>query len=105
MEGLFGSGNWFHIILIGFIVGVLARLLTPGKHSMGIILTTLLGIAGALLAGWVGTATGFYSAAEQAAFISALAGAIVILPTVALFRTNRTPLPPRAADADMESRA
>src|SRR3546814_8667017 len=77
MEGLFGSGNWLYIILIGFIVGVLARLLKPGKDSMGIILTTLLGIAGALLAGWVGQATGFYEAGEAAGFIGALVGAIV----------------------------
>src|SRR3546814_3748679 len=72
MEGLFGRGNWLYIILIGFIVGVLARLLKPGKDSMGIILTTLLGIAGALLAGWVGQATGFYEAGETAGFIGAL---------------------------------
>src|SRR3546814_15782630 len=72
MEGLFGSGNWLYIILIGFIVGVLARLLKPGKDSMGIILTTLLGIAGALLAGWVGQATGLYEAGEAAGLIGAV---------------------------------
>ncbi|MGN7725976.1 GlsB/YeaQ/YmgE family stress response membrane protein [Luteimonas sp. 22616] len=95
MEGLFGSGNWLYIILIGFIVGVLARLLKPGKDSMGIILTTLLGIAGALLAGWIGQATGYYEAGEPAGFIAALAGAIVILIVAGLFRRKRTTLPPR----------
>src|SRR3546814_16880921 len=105
MEGLFGSGNWLYIILIGFIVGVLARLLKPGKDSMGIILTTLLGIAGALLAGWVGQATGFYEAGEAAGFIGALVGAIVILLVVGVFRRKRTTLPPRCAAAEKKSRA
>lgn len=95
MDGLFGSSNWLYIILIGFIVGVLARLLKPGKDSMGIILTILLGIAGALLAGWVGQATGYYEAGQPAGFIAALVGAIVILFVVGLFRRKRTTLPPR----------
>ncbi|GAA3932881.1 GlsB/YeaQ/YmgE family stress response membrane protein [Luteimonas lutimaris] len=92
---LFGSSNWLYIILIGFIVGVLARLLKPGKDSMGIILTILLGIAGALLAGWIGQATGYYQPGEPAGFIGALLGAIVILVVVGLFRRKRTTLPPR----------
>lgn len=95
MDGLFGSSNWFYIILIGFIVGVLARLLKPGKDSMGLILTTLLGIAGALLAGWVGQFMGWYASGEPAGFIGALLGAIVILLIVSLFRRKRTRLPPR----------
>jgi len=95
MDGLFGSSNWLYIILIGFIVGVLARLLKPGKDSMGIILTILLGIAGALLSGWVGQATGYYEPGKPAGFIGALVGAIVILIIVALFRRKRTGLPPR----------
>jgi uncharacterized membrane protein YeaQ/YmgE (transglycosylase-associated protein family) len=57
---LFGSTNWLYIILIGFVVGLLARLLKPGRDSMGIIFTTLLGIAGALLAGWAGQQMGWY---------------------------------------------
>ena len=95
MDGLFGSSNWLYIILIGFIVGVLARLLKPGKDSMGIILTILLGIAGSLLSSWVGQATGYYQPGEPAGFIGALVGAIVILIIVALFRRKRTGLPPR----------
>jgi len=92
---LFGSSNWFYIILIGFIVGVLARLLKPGKDRMGIILTILLGIAGALLAGWIGQATGYYATGQPAGFIASLVGAIVILVVVGLFRRKRTTLPPR----------
>jgi uncharacterized membrane protein YeaQ/YmgE (transglycosylase-associated protein family) len=60
MEGLLGSGSWLYVIFIGFIVGLLARFLKPGNDGMGIILTILLGIAGAVLAvssasKWAGT--------------------------------------------------
>ena len=89
MDGLFGSDNWLYIILIGFVVGVLARLLKPGRDRMGIILTILLGIAGALLAGWAGRTMGWYSPGEPAGFIGALIGAIVILVIVSLFRGRR----------------
>ena len=86
---LFGSRNWLYIILIGFIVGLLARALKPGRDSMGIILTTLVGIAGALLAGWAGQAMGWYRPGQPAGFIGALIGAIVILVVVSLFRGRR----------------
>ncbi len=86
---LFGSTNWIYIILIGFVVGLLARLLKPGRDSMGIIFTTLLGIAGALFAGWIGQAMGWYRPGQPAGFIGALLGAIVILIIVSLFRRRR----------------
>ncbi len=95
MDGLFGSSNWLYIIVIGLVVGVLARLLKPGKDSMGILLTIVLGIAGALLSGWVGQATGYYQPGETAGFIGALLGAIVILFIVSLVRRKRAGLPPR----------
>ncbi len=93
MEGLFGSSNWLYIIFIGLIVGILARLLKPGRDRMGIILTTLLGIAGALLAGWFGQVMGWYQSGQAAGFIGALIGAIVILVIVSLFRGKRRRLP------------
>lgn len=86
---LFNSTNWLYIILIGFVVGLLARFLKPGRDSMGIILTTLLGIAGAVLAGWVGQVTGWYSPTEARGFLGALIGAIVILILVSLLRGRR----------------
>jgi len=92
MDGLFGSDNWLYIILIGLVVGVLARLLKPGRDRMGIILTILLGIAGALLAGWFGRTMGWYSPGEPAGFIGALLGAIAILVIVSLFRGRRSRL-------------
>lgn len=90
---LFGSSNWLYIILIGFVVGLLARFLKPGDDSMGLIFTTLLGIAGALLAGWIGQTMGWYASGEPAGFIGSLLGAIVILVVVALFRGRRTRAP------------
>ncbi len=92
MDGLFGSDNWLYIILIGFVVGVLARLLKPGRDRMGIILTILLGVAGALLAGWFGRTMGWYSPGEPAGIIGALLGAIAILVIVSLFRGRRSRL-------------
>lgn len=86
---LFGSNNWLVIILIGFVVGLLARFLKPGDDGMGIIMTTLVGIAGALLAGWAGQAMGWYSPGQPAGFLGALLGAIAILIVVALFRRKR----------------
>ncbi len=89
MEGVFGGSSWLWVILVGFVVGVLARLLKPGRQNMGIILTTLLGIGGALLAGWVGRAMGWYGAGEPVGFIASLVGAIVILLIVGLVRKKR----------------
>ena len=89
MGDLFGSSNWLYIILIGFVVGLLARFLKPGNDRMGLIFTTLLGIAGALLSGFVGQAMGWYSPGEAAGFVGARIGAIVILLVVSLFRRKR----------------
>lgn len=86
---LFGSSNWLYIILIGLVVGVLARLLKPGKDNMGIILTIVLGIAGALLAGFVGQLTGWYAEGQAAGFIASTLGAIVILFLVGFLRKKR----------------
>jgi uncharacterized membrane protein YeaQ/YmgE (transglycosylase-associated protein family) len=79
MEGVFGGSGWLWIILVGFVVGVLARLIKPGKQDIGIILTVVLGIVGALLAGWVGRLLGWYADGEKVGFIASLIGAIVIL--------------------------
>ena len=89
MEALLGSNNWLYIILVGLVVGVLARFLKPGPDSMGILMTILLGIAGAMLASWVGQAMGWYARGQAAGFIGALLGAIAILVVVGLFRRRR----------------
>lgn len=96
MEGLLGSGSWLYIIFIGFIVGLLARFLKPGNDGMGIILTILLGIAGAVLSSFIGQQMGWYAPGQAAGFIGALVGAIVILLIVSLLRgKKRGGLPPR----------
>ena len=89
MEGVFGGSSWLWIILVGFVVGVLARLLKPGRQNMGIILTTVLGIGGALLAGWFGRTMGWYQMGEPVGFIASLVGAIVMLVLVGRIRKKR----------------
>jgi uncharacterized membrane protein YeaQ/YmgE (transglycosylase-associated protein family) len=66
-------------ILIGLIVGLVARLLKPGDDSMGWILTILVGIGGALLATYGGQALGLYQAGQAAGFIGSVIGAVVLL--------------------------
>ncbi|ACR01624.1 MULTISPECIES: GlsB/YeaQ/YmgE family stress response membrane protein [Thauera] len=66
-------------ILIGLIVGFVARLLHPGKDGLGVIMTSLLGIAGSLVATYGGQALGIYHAGEGAGFLGAVIGAVVIL--------------------------
>ena len=68
------------IILIGFVAGTVARLLMPGPNTpRGFILTTLLGIAGAVLATYIGGAAGWYRPHQFAGFVGAAVGALVIL--------------------------
>lgn len=68
-------------IIIGFIAGVIAKLVTPGGdyEPKGFILTTLLGVAGALAATYLGQVVGWYQAGQEAGFIGAIVGAVLIL--------------------------
>jgi uncharacterized membrane protein YeaQ/YmgE (transglycosylase-associated protein family) len=67
-------------IIIGFIVGIIAKLITPGDPKpRGFILTTVLGIVGALLATWLGQAVGLYQSGEAAGFFGAIIGAVIVL--------------------------
>lgn len=66
-------------IIIGAVAGVVGKMVMPGKDPGGFIVTILLGIAGALLAGFLGQAVGFYSAGEGAGWIGATVGAIALL--------------------------
>ncbi len=70
-------------IFFGLVIGALAKLIMPGKDPGGIIVTILLGIAGALLGGFLGQALGLYEAGEPAGWFGALLGAILLL---ALYR-------------------
>ena len=66
-------------IFVGFIVGVIAKLIMPGKENMGFIVTTLLGIAGSLIATYAGQVLGWYEAGEAAGWIGSIVGAFVLL--------------------------
>ena len=68
------------IVVIGFVAGIIARLLAPGPNTpSGFILTTVLGIAGAFVATFIGQAVGWYRPDQGAGFIAATVGAIVVL--------------------------
>lgn len=66
-------------ILFGLVVGIIAKLLMPGRDPGGFIVTILLGIAGALLGGFIGRAMGFYGENEAAGWIISILGAILLL--------------------------
>ena len=70
-------------ILFGLVVGALAKLVMPGRDPGGIIVTMLIGIAGAVLGGFVGRALGFYGEGEAAGFLMSFLGAVILL---ALYR-------------------
>ena len=82
-------------ILIGFVAGVLAKLITPGDNEpSGFILTTILGIVGAFVATYLGQALGWYHAGEGAGLIGATVGAIIVLLIWgAIVGRRRTTLP------------
>jgi uncharacterized membrane protein YeaQ/YmgE (transglycosylase-associated protein family) len=66
-------------ILVGLIVGVIARFVYPGEQKMGWLWTIALGIGGAIVAGWGGQALGMYKADEPAGFIGSVVGALILL--------------------------
>lgn len=66
-------------IIIGFIVGVIAKFLMPGKDGGGFILTTILGIVGAFVGGLLGQALGLYAPGQPAGFIASVIGAMLVL--------------------------
>ena len=80
-------------ILFGLIVGALAKLVMPGKDPGGIIVTMLLGIAGAVLGGFAGRALGFYGPGEAAGWLMALLGSVILLWVYRL-ATRRTAVQP-----------
>ena len=71
--------GWIWTILIGFIAGLIARALKKGDDSMGFIMTSALGIAGAFLASFLGKTLGWYKDGEASGFIASVVGAIVVL--------------------------
>jgi uncharacterized membrane protein YeaQ/YmgE (transglycosylase-associated protein family) len=73
-------------IVVGLVVGLIARALKPGDDSMGLIMTIILGIAGSLVAGYVGRALGWYQPGQAAGWIASIIGAIILLVIYHLIR-------------------
>ena len=76
-------------IIIGFIVGLVAKMLMPGRDPGGFIVTALLGIIGAVVATFLGQAMGLYAQGESAGFIASVIGAIVVLAIYNMVRGRR----------------
>lgn len=71
--------EYIWLAIIGFVVGLLARALKPGDDKMGIIMTSVLGIAGSFLANFVGQKTELYAKGDVMGFVAAVVGAVVLL--------------------------
>ena len=82
--------HYLWMLIIGLVSGAIAKLIMPGKDPGGIIITMLLGIAGALVAGVIGRALGWYQEGEAAGFIASVIGAILLLVIYRLFIGRRT---------------
>jgi uncharacterized membrane protein YeaQ/YmgE (transglycosylase-associated protein family) len=78
-------------IIIGFVAGVIAKFLMPGKNEpSGFVLTTILGIVGAFVASYLGQALGFYRPGQGAGLIGAIVGAVIVLFVWGMVTKNRT---------------
>ena len=82
MFGLIGT------IIVGFIVGVIAKLIMPGKENLGFIMTTILGIVGSLVASYAGQMVGWYQAGQGAGWIGSIVGAFAVLWAYLKFKGN-----------------
>jgi uncharacterized membrane protein YeaQ/YmgE (transglycosylase-associated protein family) len=77
-------------ILFGLVAGVIAKLLMPGRDPGGCIVTILLGIAGAMVGGWLGQVLGFYGPGERAGMLMSIVGAVVILAVYRVIAGRRS---------------
>jgi uncharacterized membrane protein YeaQ/YmgE (transglycosylase-associated protein family) len=82
--------NFLWMLIIGLIVGALAKFIMPGKDPGGIIVTILLGIAGAIVGGFIGRAIGLYEPGQPAGWFMSLIGAIILLAIYRVFVGRRT---------------
>jgi len=76
-------------IVFGLVIGIIAKLLMPGKDPGGFIITILLGIAGALVGGFIGRAMGFYGSGQSAGWLMSILGAIILLALYRLLTRSR----------------
>ena len=82
--------HWLWTIIIGLVVGAVAKLQMPGKDPGGFIITMLLGIAGSLVGTWLGRMVGWYQEGESAGFIMSVIGAIILLAIYHFVRRRKT---------------
>jgi uncharacterized membrane protein YeaQ/YmgE (transglycosylase-associated protein family) len=78
------------MLIIGLIVGALAKLVMPGRDPGGVIVTTLIGVAGSMLAGLIGRSAGWYAHGEPAGFIASIVGAVLLLAIYRMVVGRRT---------------
>jgi uncharacterized membrane protein YeaQ/YmgE (transglycosylase-associated protein family) len=83
--------NILWAIIVGLVVGAIAKLIMPGPDGGNILMTILLGIAGSLLAGFLGRAMGLYREGQGAGIIASIVGAIILLFIYRAFRHRRVP--------------
>ena len=82
--------SFLWMLLIGLVVGAIAKFLLPGKDPGGIIVTMFIGIVGALIAGFLGRALGWYGEGEPVGMIASVVGAILLLLAYRFFTKQRT---------------
>jgi len=82
--------HWLWVILIGLVIGAVAKLLMPGKDPGGFIVTILLGIAGSIVGTWLGRTIGWYQEGQSAGFLMSVVGALLLLGIYHLVR-RRSP--------------
>ncbi len=75
-------------IVIGFVVGLVARMIKPGKDALGWIMTIVLGVGGSLLSTWAGQMLGWYQPGQAAGFIGAVVGAVILLVIYGLIKRD-----------------
>jgi len=79
MSQFMADHGWLWWILAGLLAGAIAKFIVPGRQGGGCLMTLLLGLAGAVLAGWLGQKYGYYESGTGAGFLAAILGAVVIL--------------------------
>ena len=81
--------HWLEVVLIGLVIGAVAKLLMPGKDPGGFIVTILLGIAGSVVGTWIGRAVGLYQEGQAAGFIMSVVVALLLLAIYHMIRRRR----------------
>jgi uncharacterized membrane protein YeaQ/YmgE (transglycosylase-associated protein family) len=71
--------SFLWMLIVGLVIGALAKLVMPGRDPGGVIVTMLIGIAGSIIAGFIGRAAGWYAEGQPAGFIASIVGAVVLL--------------------------